>query len=54
MFQQPCAVSSGGKKTRWRESKLKCRRQMNEASSQQLQRLPDLGTEPVHCNEVPQ
>ena len=53
-LQQLCAVSSGRKKARWRKSKLKCRRSNNEASSQQLLRLPDHGPEPKHCNEVPQ
>ena len=53
MLQQFCAVSSGRKKARWRKSKLKCRRRNNEASSQQLLRLPDHGPEPTHCNELP-
>ena len=53
MLQQFSAVSSGRKKARWRKSKLKCHRSNNEASSQQLLRLPDHGSEPAHCNEVP-
>ena len=53
MLEQFCAVSSRGKKARWRKSKLKCRRRDNEASSQKLLRLPDHGPESTHCNEVP-
>ena len=33
---------------------FKCRRGNNEASSQQLLRLPDHGQELTHCNEVSQ
>ena len=43
MFQQLCTGSSGREKERWRKSKLKCRRRNNEASGQQLLRLPDHG-----------
>ena len=54
MLQQLCAVSSGRKKARWRKSKLKTSRRINEACNQQLLRLPDHAPEPTHCNEVPQ
>ena len=33
--------------------KFKCGCRKNEASSQQLLRLPDHGQKPTHCNEVP-
>ena len=48
--QQLCIGSSGRKRERWRKSKFKWN---NEASSQQLLRLPDHRPEPTHCNEVP-
>ena len=41
MLQQFCAVSSGRKKAKGRKSIFKCGRRNNEASSQQLLRLPN-------------
>ena len=38
MLQQLCVVSSGRKKARWRQYKLKCRRRNTEVLSQQLLR----------------
>ena len=54
MLELLCVVRIGRKKVSSRKSKLECPRRNNDASSRQLLRLPDHGSEPTHCNEVPQ